>query len=101
PHILLTPTGSLSVTLSAEAGPERVVTAIERLLVPDGVNARDVDEPGVVGRMFVPSGSGPFPVVVTLSRSAGGLSPPPGALSGRPRICHSGTRLLQLRSAPA
>jgi dienelactone hydrolase len=81
PHVLLTPTGPLSVTLTAEAGPGRVATAtIERLLIPDGVSARDVEEQGVVGRMFRPSGPGPFPAVITLSGSGGGLPQLPAAL---------------------
>src|SRR5262245_19213176 len=55
PHSLLAPTGRLSVTLTAEAGPQRVATTtIERFLVPDGVSVREVEEHGLVGRMFLP-----------------------------------------------
>jgi dienelactone hydrolase len=81
PHTLLVPTGPLSWTLTADASAGRSATAtVERLLIPDGVSVRDVQEHGVVGRMFVPSGAGPFPAVITLSGSAGGLPQLPAAL---------------------
>jgi hypothetical protein len=81
PHAFLVPTTALSMTIIAEASAGRSATAtVERLLIPDGVSMRDVEEHGVVGRMFVPRGPGPFPVVITLAGSGGGLPQLPAAL---------------------
>jgi dienelactone hydrolase len=64
----------LRVTLTAEAGEQRTATAtIERLVLPDGVSVRDVEEQGLVGKIFRPAGPGPFPAVITLAGSGGGL----------------------------
>jgi dienelactone hydrolase len=42
--------------------------------VADGVERIPVREQGLVGTLFVPPGAGPYPVVITLSGSGGGLS---------------------------
>ena len=53
---------------------------VERLLVADGVGRTVVREDGLVGTLFVPPGTGPHPVIVTLSGSGGGLSESAAAL---------------------
>jgi dienelactone hydrolase len=55
-------------------------TTAERKYVADGVERVVVRDAGLVGTLFVPSGAGPHPVVITLSGSGGGLSEAGAAL---------------------
>lgn len=66
--------GPLHTTLTAEIEGEIVAeTAIERRLLADGVRQRTVDEAGLKGEFFVPAGDGPFPTVLCVSGSGGGI----------------------------
>jgi dienelactone hydrolase len=55
-------------------------TRVERLYVADGVERLEVRKEGLIGTLFVPPGTGPHPVVITLSGSGGGLSESGAAL---------------------
>ena len=71
----------LPVELVAEIDGAAVVrTTAERLYVADGVERIPVRDEGLVGTLFVPSGAGPHPVVITLPGSGGGLSESGAAL---------------------
>jgi len=71
----------LPLELVAEVNDAQAArTTAQRLYVADGVERRVVREEGLVGTLFVPSGAGPHPVVITLSGSGGGLSEAGAAL---------------------
>ncbi len=73
--------GPTTICLTATVDGERVArTEIERLFVADGVERVEVREQGMVGTLFVPAGSGPFPGVLVFSGSGGGLSEERAAL---------------------
>jgi dienelactone hydrolase len=59
---------------------DRASHTIERQFVADGVERIPVREDGLVGTLCVPPGSGPHPVIVSLSGSGGGLSETAAAL---------------------
>lgn len=66
--------GPLRTTLTVEiAGRTVTETTIERRLLADGVRQRTVDEAGLKGEFFVPAGEGPFPNVLCVSGSGGGI----------------------------
>lgn len=66
--------GPLSTTLTVEAEGEALAeTTIERRLLADGVRQRTLDEDGLKGEFFVPAGDGPFPTVLCVSGSGGGI----------------------------
>ena len=72
---------ALHVKLRAESdNTTHAMASVQRLVVPDGVRARDVREQGLVGTFFQPPGAGPHSAVITLSGSSGGLYEPPAAL---------------------
>ena len=52
---------------------------VRRYLAP-GVKRVEVRDDGLLGTFFVPAGEGPFPTIVLLSGSGGGLSEPQAAL---------------------
>ena len=61
--------------LHAEApGAAPAELTVERRLAGDGVSRRPVREAGVVGTLFLPSGDGPYPAVIVLGGSDGGIS---------------------------
>src|SRR5213594_4348323 len=61
--------------LNAEAlGAAPAELTVERRLAGDGVSRRPVREAGVVGTLFLPSGDGPYPAVIVLGGSDGGIS---------------------------
>lgn len=45
-----------------------------------GVTRREIRENGLVGTLFTPAGQGPFPVVVVMNGSGGGINEPRAAL---------------------
>lgn len=65
------PTG-LTVTARVDDGPTLDATLVLRAL-PAGAHAEDVHDEGVVGRLFLPAGPGPFPGVVLFGGSEGGF----------------------------
>lgn len=73
--------GSNCVTFEAVVDGQVAATAsIERRFLPDGVTRQEVREDGLVGVLFRPAGDGPFPAVVVLSGSGGGLNEPQAGL---------------------
>jgi dienelactone hydrolase len=71
----------LPLELVAEVNGATVARSTsERLYMADGVERIPVRSEGLVGTLFVPPGSGPHPVVITLSGSGGGLSEAGAAL---------------------
>jgi dienelactone hydrolase len=69
------------VELTAEVGGQAVAATklVRRYLAP-GVKRIEVRDDGLFGTLFVPPGDGPFPTIVLLSGSGGGLSEPQAAL---------------------
>jgi dienelactone hydrolase len=70
-----------TIELSAEADGQPVAsTTLARLHVAPGVERRPVRDDGLVGTFFVPNGDGPFPTIMVLGGSGGGLSESTAAL---------------------
>jgi dienelactone hydrolase len=69
------------VELTAEVDGQPVASTelLRRYLAP-GVKRIEVRDDGLYGTLFVPAGDGPFPAIVLLSGSGGGLSEPQAAL---------------------
>src|SRR5439155_17307738 len=64
----------LVVNLTVEVdGVASAVVTLERLIVADGLRARDVRERGLVGRFFQPEAGGPHPALLVFGGSGGGL----------------------------
>lgn len=71
----------LSVSLAASDPSGRTATTtIKRRVAGAGVARHEVRERGLVGVLFLPPGNGPFPAVVSLSGSGGGVNEPRAAL---------------------
>lgn len=71
----------LSTTLIAEtAHGIRAETELYQRFAAPGVVRREIREDGLVGTLFTPAGPGPYPVVVVLNGSGGGINEPRGAL---------------------
>lgn len=70
-----------TVELAAEIDGRTVAEArwVRRYLAP-GVRRLEVRDDGLFGTFFVPAGAGPFPAVLLLGGSGGGLSEPAAAL---------------------
>ncbi len=66
-----TPSGT-SITAAIAGGPTLTGT-IARRAAAEGVTITDVRDGGVVGRLAVPAGAGPFPGVVLFGGSEGGI----------------------------
>lgn len=69
----------MQVALTATARDLAAVAAFERRWMPDGATYRDVDEDGVVGRLFLPPAPEQAPGLVILSGSQGGIGGPAAA----------------------
>jgi dienelactone hydrolase len=64
----------LTLTIAAEVDGRTVASAaVERLLCAGDVVATDVQEQGIAGRLFLPSGAGPHLGVIVVGGSGGGL----------------------------
>ncbi len=73
----------LKVEISVLTGPDTLArAAVERRFLPSGnaVAREPVDEEGVTGALFLPSGPGPHPAVICLSGSGGGFNEPRASL---------------------
>ncbi len=68
------PTDPLVVTITARAADNTHATArfTQTFLAP-GVTRREIRERGLVGTLFTPPGPGPFPALVMLAGSGGGI----------------------------
>jgi dienelactone hydrolase len=69
-----------SVIFTAEQENETVSTTIERNWLREGVKRISVEEDGLHGTLFLPSGTGPFPGIITLTGSGGGSNERTAAL---------------------
>lgn len=65
--------GSASVSVSASV-------SFTQRLAAEGVTRREVREDGLVGTLYLPPGEGPFPAVMILNGSGGGINEPRAAL---------------------
>lgn len=54
------------------AGESHCARFVQHFMAP-GVTCRDIDAPGLSGKVFHPAGPGPFPVVLALNGSNGGM----------------------------
>lgn len=61
---------------ASQDGKTLASLAVARSQVPSGVRVIDVHENGLVGKLFLPPGNGPFPTVMVLGGSEGGLASP-------------------------
>lgn len=66
------------LTVSAD-GAEARADLVQRLLAP-GVVREEISEGGIVGVLYRPTGAGPFPAVMFLNGSNGGVNEPRAAL---------------------
>ena len=66
----------LTVTLAAESADGRDVAkqSIRRVYRGPGVTSREVQDHGLVARMFEPAGSGPHPAMLVVGGSDGGMA---------------------------
>ncbi len=83
PHSTFWPTSiePKTVELAAEIDGQTVAEArLIRRYLADGVRRIEVRDEGLFGVCFVPAGAGPFPAIILLSGSGGGLSEPAAAL---------------------
>jgi dienelactone hydrolase len=77
-HDVMSP---LSVSLAAhDPNGRTATTTIRRRVAGAGVTRHEVRERGLVGSLFLPPGNGPFPAVISLSGSGGGVNEPRAAL---------------------
>ncbi|MEI8081094.1 MAG: acyl-CoA thioesterase/bile acid-CoA:amino acid N-acyltransferase family protein [Actinomycetes bacterium] len=73
PALFIPTTGPTGFSVAATTdGATLTATAVRRTL-PPGVAVQDISEDGVVGRLLVPDGPGPFPAVVLFGGSEGGI----------------------------
>ncbi|MBG0826015.1 acyl-CoA thioesterase/BAAT N-terminal domain-containing protein [Planomonospora sp. ID91781] len=74
PESLAPVTVTLTVEAGAETGGERLAeTAFDRLRLPPAVRRTEVRDHGLVGTLFHPGEGGPWPGVILLGGSEGGL----------------------------
>ncbi|MBN4666188.1 acyl-CoA thioesterase/BAAT N-terminal domain-containing protein [Pandoraea nosoerga] len=76
---LVTTVTALAAGDGGEAFAPSSVSFVQRLAA-DGVTRRDVREDGLVGTLYLPPGDGPFPAVMILNGSGGGINEPRAAL---------------------
>jgi dienelactone hydrolase len=70
-----------TIELTAEQGGRAVAsTKLTRIVAAPGVTRTEVREEGLYGTFFSPPGNGPFPTMMLLSGSGGGLSEAQAAL---------------------
>lgn len=77
-------TGTLDVPgpgVPASSGPETgVAVDVEQHLMAPGVTRSEVRVDGLVGTLFRPAGTGPFPTIIVMNGSGGGVNEPRAAL---------------------
>ncbi len=72
PDIYIPPVGASAVAIEATVGTTTLTKTLVRLGGAPDLVVREVHDTGVVGRLIVPAGDGPFPGVVLLGGSEGG-----------------------------
>lgn len=70
----------LRTQVSAQSGLLSDSVEMLQTLVDDGVKRIEVEEDDLCGTIFVPAGEGPFPAIVVLNGSGGGINEPRAAL---------------------
>lgn len=70
----------LITTITAHTSSQEISTQCIQRLSAEGVIRREVRENGLVGTLFLPKGTGPFPAVMILNGSGGGINEPRAAL---------------------
>lgn len=71
----------MTIAITAEVDGQPVAEArLVRRYLADGVRRIEVRDDELFGAFFVPAGEGPFPAIILLSGSGGGLSEPQAAL---------------------
>lgn len=73
PEIYLPPPGPTAVAIEAKLGGTVLTKTLVRRSMWTGVSTTDVRDDGVVGRLLLPVGDGPFPGVALFGGSEGGL----------------------------
>ncbi|SDH61461.1 acyl-CoA thioester hydrolase/BAAT C-terminal domain-containing protein [Bosea robiniae] len=71
----------LETTLTAHVGGEPIASGcFSQTLMADGVTRHPLAEDGLVGTLFLPAGEGPYPAIMILNGSGGGINEPRAAL---------------------
>lgn len=71
----------LETTLTAEIGGETIASGqFSQILMAEGVTRHPLAEDGLVGTLFLPAGAGPYPVIMILNGSGGGINEPRASL---------------------
>lgn len=70
----------ITTQITAHTASQTVTTSFIQRLAADGVIRREVRDNGLVGTLFLPQGEGPFPAVMILNGSGGGINEPRAAL---------------------
>lgn len=73
PALFIPPAGAAALVVSAHGARGRVHSTLVRRTAAEDVRVTEVREPGIVGRMFSPSGPGPLPAIALFPGSEGGL----------------------------
>ncbi len=73
-------TEALVTDVVARAAGSQAQASFTQRLAADGVTRQDVREEGLVGTLYQPPGPGPFPAVMILNGSGGGINEPRAAL---------------------
>lgn len=73
PDIYVPSPAANAIALAVDAPGATLTRTVVRRGLPDGAAVRDVHADGVVGRLVLPAGDGPFPGVILLGGSEGGV----------------------------
>ena len=73
-------TEALVTDVVARVAGSQAQASFTQRLAADGVTRQDVREEGLVGTLYLPPGPGPFPAVMILNGSGGGINEPRAAL---------------------
>ncbi|MEI6621542.1 MAG: acyl-CoA thioesterase/bile acid-CoA:amino acid N-acyltransferase family protein [Actinomycetes bacterium] len=73
PALFIPANGPTGFSVEAKIGTTSLTTTAVRQTLPRDVTVQSIDEDGVVGRLLVPAGPGPFPAIVLFGGSEGGI----------------------------
>lgn len=74
PDLFVPPLGPNPVTVSAAVeGVGTLTTTVRRRAMAEGVTCKEIEDDGVVGRLYLPPGAGPHPGVAVFGGSEGGV----------------------------
>jgi len=57
-----------------DAPEQRATVSVEQRLLDEGVQREEIREDGLVGTLFTPAGEGPFPTIIVMNGSGGGIN---------------------------